>query len=87
MAPPGIHGMASFSREHWMPDLFTLFCFRGTVLSGISDALTNTASVTSNTDDPDPDDNTVTVIVPKSSSADLSVVKTGVPNPAAAGRH
>ena len=62
------------------------FLLRGTVLSGISDALTNTASVTSDTDDPDPDDNTVTVIVPKSSSADLSVVKTGVPNPAAAGQ-
>ena len=62
------------------------FLLRGTVLSGISDALTNTASVTSDTDDPDPDDNTVTVIVPKSSSADLSVVKTGVPSPVAAGQ-
>lgn len=68
------------------PQTVYTILLRGTVQPGISDSLTNTATVTSDTDDPDPDDNTVTVIVPKTSLADLSVVKTGVPNPVVIGR-
>ena len=44
------------------PDVTFSFLLRGTVESGSSDTLTNTASVTSNTGDPDPSDNTVTVL-------------------------
>ncbi|MCD2491567.1 DUF11 domain-containing protein [Lacrimispora sp. NSJ-141] len=66
-------------------DIFS-FLLRGTVESGSSNTLTNTASVTSNTDDPDPTDNTVTVQVPKNASADLSVAKSGEPDPAGLGQ-
>lgn len=59
---------------------------RGTVEAGTSDSLINTASVTSDTADPNPDDNEVTILVPKEASADLGVVKFAEPEPAAAGQ-
>ena len=62
------------------------FLLRGRVESGFSDILTNTASVTSDTGDPDPNDNSVTVTVPKNASADLSIIKTGFPNPVGLGQ-
>lgn len=54
---------------------------RGTVGAQPQASLTNTATVTSSTEDPLPEDNTVTVTVPKTSLADLSIDKTGEPNP------
>lgn len=47
--------------------------------------ITNTAVVSSLTPDPNPDNNTSTVISPNVASADLSVVKTAAPNPVTAG--
>lgn len=57
---------------------------RGTVLSGY-EFLTNTAIAGSNTPDPDPTNNTSTVVTPARPSADLAVIKTAEPNPAVAG--
>lgn len=47
--------------------------------------ITNTAVVSSTTPDPNPDNNTSTVISPNVASADISVVKTASPNPVTAG--
>lgn len=62
------------------------FLLRGTVEAGTQDELQNTASVTSDTSDPDPSDNTVTITVPKSALADLGVIKTGEPDPVSVGQ-
>ena len=66
-------------------DIFTLL-LRGTVNAGISDTLVNEAFVNSDTEDPDPTDNTVIIHVPKSSSADVAVVKAADPNPVGLGQ-
>ena len=57
---------------------------RGIVQSGI-DTLSNTAVVSSTTPDPDPSNNTSTIIIPAEGAADLTVTKTALPNPARAG--
>ena len=62
------------------------FLLRGTVEAGDQDKLQNTASVTSDTSDPDPEDNTATITVPKSALADLGVIKTGEPDPVSVGQ-
>lgn len=57
---------------------------RATVLPSAMENLTNTAVVNSGTPDPNPDNNTSTVVTPVTPvlpSADLSVVKTSAPNP------
>lgn len=59
---------------------------RGTVEAGNSDSLANTASVASDTEDPDPSDNTADITVPKASSADLGIIKTGSPDPVGLGQ-
>lgn len=59
---------------------------RGTVTPGATGTITNTATVSSTTPDPNPDNNQATEISPINTSADLSVVKTGSPNPALPGQ-
>lgn len=54
---------------------------RATVIPSASGSLTNTAAVTGDTPDPDPDNNDSTVVTPVIPSADLSVRKTSAPNP------
>ena len=54
---------------------------RAAVSSSVAGSLTNTAVVGSDTPDPNPEDNTSTVVTPVVPSADLSVVKTAAPNP------
>lgn len=58
---------------------------RGTVLASATETITNTATVDSTTPDPDPTDNTSTIITPIITSADIAIVKTSSPNPAIAG--
>lgn len=62
------------------------FLLRGVVEGGTEDFLANTADVKSETEDPNPDDNTVTVVVPKERSADLFISKTGDPDPVGIGQ-
>jgi len=78
----------------------TVVCVLGTIASGSSatitlvvqispsftDSLSNTASVTSSTTDPDPGDNTVTETVAVNAQADLSIAKTDNPDPVVAGQ-
>ena len=52
---------------------------RGTVLSNAAGIISNTASVTSDTPDPDPDDNTSTFEIPVEEAADLSIEKRSSP--------
>lgn len=60
---------------------------RGTVSpSTPAGTLTNTASVSSNTPDPNPDNNTDRAVVDVAPSADLSVVKQGASSPAIPGQ-
>ncbi len=64
------------------------FLIRASVSSSLTGNLVNTTTVESDTPDPDPDNNTstyVTPVAPVASSADLSVVKTGSPNPIQSG--
>lgn len=68
------------------PDTDFTVQLRGIVTAGTDDSLTNTAAVSSDTEDPNPDDNTVTVVVPRERLADLSIVKTGDPNPVGIGQ-
>jgi uncharacterized repeat protein (TIGR01451 family) len=65
------------------PQTFTLVVHvaPGTLLP----AITNTATVTSATTDPNPADNTVITTTGVTTSADLTVTKTGSPDPAIAG--
>ncbi|MGL4107558.1 DUF7507 domain-containing protein [Clostridium sp. LP20] len=49
---------------------------RGKVSSSTTVSITNTASVDSTTPDPDPGNNTVTIVTPINTSADISVIKT-----------
>lgn len=58
---------------------------RGIVSPAATGILTNTAVVSSDTPDPNPDNNTDTAIVPVGTSADLSVAKTAFPTPVEAG--
>ncbi|WP_242269080.1 DUF6923 family protein [Bacillus cereus group sp. BfR-BA-01352] len=58
---------------------------RGTVSASATGTLTNTATVDSTTPDSDPTNNTTTIDTPVNASADISVVKTGSPNPVNAG--
>lgn len=58
---------------------------RGTLSSSARGEITNNAVVGSTTADPNPDNNTATDITPVQPSADISVVKTGTPNPVPAG--
>ncbi|WNR44897.1 DUF7507 domain-containing protein [Paenibacillus roseipurpureus] len=57
----------------------------GTVDPLATDVITNTATVDSTTPDPDPTNNTSTVIIAVNTSADISVVKTASPDPVSAG--
>ena len=59
---------------------------RGNLNEAASGTLTNTATVTSATPDPNPDDNTTTIETPVGTSADLSITKSGAPNPAIPGQ-
>ena len=59
---------------------------RGDVAATASGTLSNTAIVTSVTPDPNPGDNSITILTPVETSADLSVTKTGTPNPAVPGQ-
>ncbi|WP_454055334.1 SdrD B-like domain-containing protein [Clostridium sp. Marseille-Q7071] len=61
---------------------------RGTVSQSATGTITNTANVTSTTPDPNPSNNTSTVITEVAAvpgEADVSVVKTAIPNPVAPG--
>ncbi|WP_439022816.1 DUF7507 domain-containing protein [Bacillus thuringiensis] len=58
---------------------------RGTVDPLATDLITNTATVDSTTPDPNPEDNTSTVVTPINAEANISVVKTASPDPAIAG--
>ncbi|AFS78893.1 repeat domain-containing protein [Gottschalkia acidurici 9a] len=58
---------------------------RGTVSPLTTGTITNTAEVTSTTPDPDPGNNTSTITTEVNQSADISVEKTAVTNPVAAG--
>ncbi|WP_339315066.1 DUF11 domain-containing protein [Paenibacillus sp. FSL R10-2734] len=60
--------------------------FRGTVINSASDAISNTVTVSSSTQDPDPANNTSTNHTPISVYADISVVKTASPNPVSPGQ-
>lgn len=64
---------------------FTLLV-RGTVPPSTSKNLTNTATVSSSTSDPNPDNNSVTINTPIEDSADLSISKTASQNPVVAGQ-
>lgn len=59
---------------------------RGTVAGTATGTISNTAFVNSQTPDPDPDNNTSTVLTPIGTSADISVYKTGEPSPALPGQ-
>ncbi|MBU5299074.1 DUF11 domain-containing protein [Clostridium sporogenes] len=58
---------------------------RGTVAASTSGIISNTADVTSTTPDPNPDNNTSTVDIEVNALADISVIKTGSPNPVMSG--
>ncbi|WP_242310982.1 DUF6923 family protein [Bacillus cereus group sp. BfR-BA-01331] len=58
---------------------------RGTVSTSATDSITNTATVDSTTPDPDPTNNTSTVITPVNASADVAIIKTANPNPVSGG--
>ncbi|MGG3672532.1 DUF11 domain-containing protein [Bacillus nitratireducens] len=58
---------------------------RGTVSTSATDSITNTATVDSTTPDPDPTNNTSTVITPVNASADVAIIKTASPNPVSGG--
>lgn len=58
---------------------------RGIVSASATGTIVNTASVSSDTPDPNPDNNTSMAIIPVGTSADLSVRKTAVPTPVDAG--
>ncbi|MED0876491.1 DUF7507 domain-containing protein [Bacillus mobilis] len=59
---------------------------QGTVSPDATGSITNTATVASTTPDPDPTNNTSTVVTSVNESADISVVKLGNPNPVIAGQ-
>ncbi|MDU4597639.1 DUF7507 domain-containing protein [Clostridium sporogenes] len=54
---------------------------RGTVSSSATGTITNTANITSSTPDPNLDNNESTTITEVNALADISVIKTGTPNP------
>ncbi|WP_125153521.1 DUF6923 family protein [Clostridium rectalis] len=58
---------------------------RGTVAASAIGIISNTANVTSTTPDPNPDNNTSTVDIEVNALADISVIKTGSPNPVVSG--
>ena len=58
---------------------------RGVLSSFAAGEIVNTAVVSSDTPDPNPDNNTSTVVTPILASADISVVKTANPSPVLAG--
>ncbi|WP_053956604.1 DUF7507 domain-containing protein [Inediibacterium massiliense] len=58
---------------------------RGTVDPSCTGTITNTATVSSDTLDPDPTNNTSTIVTQINTSADVSVVKTVSPDPVVAG--
>ena len=58
---------------------------RGLVSASTTGNLINTATVDSDTTDPDPTDNTTTITTPVNTLADIAVVKTASPNPVKAG--
>lgn len=58
---------------------------RGQVDPGADSDIVNTAVIGSDTPDPDPTNNTDSTTTPVNRSADLSVTKTGAPNPATPG--
>ena len=58
---------------------------RGTVSVSAAGTITNTATVSSDTPDPNPDDNSDTEITAVNEAADVSVIKTLSPKPVAAG--
>ncbi len=57
-----------------------IILIRGTVPPSATGVITNTANVTSSTEDPNPDNNTSTVDTEINALADISVVKTGSPD-------
>lgn len=59
---------------------------RGTVAGTAMGTIINTAFVSSQTPDPDPGNNSSTVLTPIGTSADLSVSKSGSPSPAVPGQ-
>ncbi len=66
------------------PGSFQQLLIRATVPAYADESLSNTAVVSSGTPDPNPDNNTSTVVtpvIPAEPSADLSVVKSSDPNP------
>ncbi len=63
-----------------------IILLRGNVGSDVSDSIANTASVSSATPDPDPGNNTSTVIIPVTESADIAVSKTAPPTPVTPGQ-
>jgi uncharacterized repeat protein (TIGR01451 family) len=58
-----------------------------TVGASVAGTITNTATVSGNQPDPDPSNNTSTAITTVSTQSDLSIVKTGSPNPVVAGNN
>ena len=58
---------------------------RATVPAGATGTLSNTATVQSETPDPNRENNTDTIVTPVAPSADVSVVKTASPQPASRG--
>ena len=58
---------------------------RGIVSPSATGMISNTAAVSSDTPDPNPDNNTSTAMIPVGTSADLSVEKTAFPTPVEAG--
>ncbi|MGL5066529.1 MAG: DUF7507 domain-containing protein [Sarcina sp.] len=62
-----------------------ILLIRGILSSDFTGSLDNTATVSSTTFDPDLTNNTDTVIIPSDALADLSIIKTGLPDPVIAG--
>ncbi len=57
---------------------------RGTIRASVTGEIVNAALVSSDTPDPNPDNNistVVTLVVPETTSADLSLIKSSAPNP------
>ncbi len=59
---------------------------RGTVINTATGNITNTADITSATPDPDPSNNSSSISTPVTPVADLSIAKSGVPNPVNVGQ-
>ena len=62
-----------------------ILVIRGTVNAGATGVITNTASITSDVTDPDPNNNESTIVTQIVGNADLLIQKTSSPNPVTAG--